>query len=182
MLTEEVQLLSPPCHFSFVTPMPIPFPYNIEPPAPPEVVEDQGAYIEKWLSKREAVHEHHSTSDAPLRIYKPENRDQPRELIGISETGLRDCFPHIEVGDAFGTLGTPSLSNTFDSEGDPVLSDSEDLVSARQEFIDVLSGHHVLMSAPNSEIPFAPWSLRYSGHQFGSWAGQLGDGRAISIR
>lgn len=28
---------------------------------------------------------------------------------------------------------------------------------------------------------FAPWSLRYSGHQFGSWAGQLGDGRAITV-
>ncbi|OBZ72114.1 hypothetical protein A0H81_07825 [Grifola frondosa] len=28
---------------------------------------------------------------------------------------------------------------------------------------------------------WAPWSLRYSGHQFGVWAGQLGDGRAISI-
>ncbi|KAF9506441.1 hypothetical protein BS47DRAFT_1305262, partial [Hydnum rufescens UP504] len=27
---------------------------------------------------------------------------------------------------------------------------------------------------------YAPWSLRYSGHHFGTWAGQLGDGRAIS--
>lgn len=26
-----------------------------------------------------------------------------------------------------------------------------------------------------------PWSLRYGGHQFGQWAGQLGDGRAISL-
>ncbi|KAK7690814.1 hypothetical protein QCA50_005914 [Cerrena zonata] len=32
-----------------------------------------------------------------------------------------------------------------------------------------------------SSSPWAPWSLRYSGHQFGTWAGQLGDGRAISI-
>lgn len=29
---------------------------------------------------------------------------------------------------------------------------------------------------------YAPWSLCYGGHQFGSWAGQLGDGRAISLR
>ncbi|KAJ7608138.1 hypothetical protein DFH06DRAFT_946492, partial [Mycena polygramma] len=28
---------------------------------------------------------------------------------------------------------------------------------------------------------FAPWAVRYSGHQFGTWAGQLGDGRATSI-
>jgi hypothetical protein len=162
--------------------MPIPFPYDIEPPVPPEVVEDKEAYVEKWLSNREAVHERCTTLDTSLRVYTPQNRDQPRELIGLSETGLRDCFPHLEVGDAFGMLGTPSLANTFDSEGDPVASDSEDLVSARQDLIDVLSGHHTLMSPYDSETPFAPWSLRYSGHQFGSWAGQLGDGRAISIR
>ena len=26
-----------------------------------------------------------------------------------------------------------------------------------------------------------PYSMRYGGHQFGNWAGQLGDGRAISL-
>ena len=26
-----------------------------------------------------------------------------------------------------------------------------------------------------------PWAARYGGHQFGNWAGQLGDGRAISL-
>ena len=26
-----------------------------------------------------------------------------------------------------------------------------------------------------------PYSTRYGGHQFGNWAGQLGDGRAISL-
>lgn len=26
-----------------------------------------------------------------------------------------------------------------------------------------------------------PWAANYGGHQFGSWAGQLGDGRAISL-
>ena len=26
-----------------------------------------------------------------------------------------------------------------------------------------------------------PWALCYGGHQFGFWAGQLGDGRAISL-
>lgn len=28
---------------------------------------------------------------------------------------------------------------------------------------------------------YAPWSNAYSGHQFGQWAGQLGDGRAITL-
>jgi uncharacterized protein YdiU (UPF0061 family) len=40
----------------------------------------------------------------------------------------------------------------------------------------------MLISGDEADVSFAPWSLRYSGHQFGAWARQLGDGRAISIR
>ena len=34
-----------------------------------------------------------------------------------------------------------------------------------------------------SELPQGaqPWAFRYGGHQFGSWAGRLGDGRAINL-
>ncbi len=43
-----------------------------------------------------------------------------------------------------------------------------------QEMINVLSG--------NGSLPgMQPWAACYGGHQFGNWAGQLGDGRAISI-
>ena len=44
----------------------------------------------------------------------------------------------------------------------------------RQEFIDTVSGNRTL---PQSQ----PISAVYSGHQFGVWAGQLGDGRAILL-
>lgn len=120
------------------------------------------------------------------------HRDTPLELIGLSETALRDCVPHLDVGDSFAVLGAPSLASEFDDAGDPQPSDISEAVAARQDLIDVLSGHCVLMSpveedaigdsAEHTKVPFAPWSLRYSGHQFGSFAGQLGDGRAISIR
>ena len=166
------------------------FPYDIETPLdrPPS---DPNEYIEKWLSDRESLHlqaplsgSHPSVS---LRKYSSKDQAQTLDLIGISETALRDCVPHLDVGDAFAILGTPSLSNEFDDEGDPQPSGVTELVDARQDLVDVLSGHSTLMSPPNTEappdsIPFAPWSLRYSGHQFGSWAGQLGDGRAISVR
>ena len=34
----------------------------------------------------------------------------------------------------------------------------------------------------NQPLPgMTPWATRYGGHQFGHWAGQLGDGRAISL-
>ena len=191
-LQRRARLLAPQSHFSYVSPLPLPFPYDIEPPVPSEPVEDQGLYVEKWLSNREAVHERTPTSNMAssiLRKYFPENRDQPRELMGLSETGLKDCLPHLDVGDAFSLLGAPALANYVDEEGSPCPSDSEAVVSVRQELVDVLSGHAILMSGSKTDTggdgsgpAFAPWSLRYSGHQFGTWAGQLGDGRAISIR
>jgi len=184
------QLLPGPSHFSHVSPFPVPFPYDIEPLVPAAASDDKVSYIEKWLAEREAVHPlplSNKYPDAPLRKYEAKNRSQPIDLIGISQTGLSDCVPHLDVGDAFAILGAPSLSNEFDDEGDPQPSDIEDVVVARQDLVDVLSGQYTLMSSPEEDsnrenVPFAPWSLRYSGHQFGSWAGQLGDGRAISIR
>jgi uncharacterized protein YdiU (UPF0061 family) len=44
----------------------------------------------------------------------------------------------------------------------------------RQEFIDTFSGNRILTQSQ-------PLSAVYSGHQFGVWAGQLGDGRAILL-
>ncbi len=33
-------------------------------------------------------------------------------------------------------------------------------------------------TTPTGTLPYA---MRYGGHQFGNWAGQLGDGRAIAL-
>ncbi len=43
-----------------------------------------------------------------------------------------------------------------------------------EEFVTVFSGNSVL---PNN----IPYAMCYGGHQFGQWAGQLGDGRAINL-
>lgn len=43
-----------------------------------------------------------------------------------------------------------------------------------QEFLDIFSGTELL---PDT----SPYAMCYGGHQFGSWAGQLGDGRAINL-
>jgi len=45
---------------------------------------------------------------------------------------------------------------------------------AKPTSADVLGGNRVL---PGMQ----PYAARYGGHQFGSWAGQLGDGRAITL-
>lgn len=46
--------------------------------------------------------------------------------------------------------------------------------TAKAAWAEVLSGNRVLEG-------MLPIATRYGGHQFGSWAGQLGDGRAISL-
>lgn len=51
------------------------------------------------------------------------------------------------------------------------LSDTE---CRRQRFADIFAGNEVL---PGMD----PYAMCYGGHQFGNWAGQLGDGRAINL-
>ncbi|MFN7271353.1 MAG: protein adenylyltransferase SelO [Gammaproteobacteria bacterium] len=46
--------------------------------------------------------------------------------------------------------------------------------TAGSRALDILAGNAL---APGMQ----PWSARYGGHQFGNWAGQLGDGRAITL-
>lgn len=48
----------------------------------------------------------------------------------------------------------------------------EDILSA--DFLNVFSGNSVY---PGTR----PYAMSYAGHQFGNWAGQLGDGRAINL-
>ncbi len=43
-----------------------------------------------------------------------------------------------------------------------------------EEFTQILSGNRLLKNE-------APYAMCYGGHQFGNWAGQLGDGRAINL-
>jgi uncharacterized protein YdiU (UPF0061 family) len=50
--------------------------------------------------------------------------------------------------------------------------DIEDLNS--EDFLDIFSGRKIAVGS-------SPYAMCYGGHQFGHWAGQLGDGRAINI-
>ncbi|KIJ12837.1 hypothetical protein PAXINDRAFT_101049 [Paxillus involutus ATCC 200175] len=183
-IQRRARLLPPPAHFSYVNPMPLEFPYEVA--TPDSAIEDKAAYIEKWLAEHEATVPTETAVGKSnlneLSKFIPKARDQRRELIGLSETCLRDCLPHLDVGDAFLSLGHPTLVPSNAEEQDRQHS-SPEAEGVSQELVDVLAGHAVLMSADGAtgENGFAPWSLRYSGHQFGVWAGQLGDGRAISI-
>ncbi|KAL8996183.1 MAG: hypothetical protein Q9169_004249 [Polycauliona sp. 2 TL-2023] len=48
------------------------------------------------------------------------------------------------------------------------------------EFKALVAGNKIYWD-PSTEKGIYPWAQCYGGYQFGSWAGQLGDGRAISL-
>ena len=52
--------------------------------------------------------------------------------------------------------------------------DLDDSVASSEAFLAVLSGNRILQQ-------MQPYAMCYGGHQFGNWAGQLGDGRAIIL-
>lgn len=140
-------------------------------------------YIERKLVALEPLEEQSlppTVHGSQYKKFASDNRDPERVLIGLSEAGLRDCVPGLDVGDGFSLIGKPSLLPSEDGNESTAATPEE--IAARQELVDVLSGRSMLIPFDENGDPVSgPWSLRYSGHQFGTWAGQLGDGRAISI-
>jgi uncharacterized protein YdiU (UPF0061 family) len=68
--------------------------------------------------------------------------------------------------------GTPRLIHA--NQAAAALLDLDIAVFNDPRFVEVLAGHRPLEG-------FSPLAMVYSGHQFGVWAGQLGDGRALLI-
>ena len=66
----------------------------------------------------------------------------------------------------------PSLIHASDRSGESLGCLRKILLSA--DFLNTFSGNTVY---PGTK----PYALSYAGHQFGNWAGQLGDGRAINL-
>ena len=66
----------------------------------------------------------------------------------------------------------PKVIHTSKEMADELGISEEDLQS--EFFRDIVTGNQVY---PNTK----PYAMCYGGHQFGNWAGQLGDGRAINL-
>jgi uncharacterized protein YdiU (UPF0061 family) len=66
----------------------------------------------------------------------------------------------------------PSLIHTSNEVANIIGLSLADLKS--KEFLNVFTGNNVLDKT-------TPYAMCYGGHQFGHWAGQLGDGRAINL-
>ncbi|KAK4049153.1 hypothetical protein OIV83_004327 [Microbotryomycetes sp. JL201] len=144
--------------FTYVSPLPLTFPYNTKElnDSRPESENDT---IEDVLAKLEPSRDHvvaTVANGAPTAYEAPLRQrsswPEPR-LLALSHKCLQEWLPQLDPGE----------------EGS----------RKRKLLIDILGGKTVIVR--EGEESFAPWSLCYGGHQFGSWANQLGDGRAISI-
>lgn len=163
-------------HFSFVTPLPVEFPFGV----PDKLIKQLEAAGQKDIDVETLLAQYEPRLDQPVRYegteatgdtlsaYTSPLREQAlskAELFGLSQRCIDDCLPDLDVGDAFEVIKNKGAAQSHNV--------------ARQQLVDVLSGN--VVAAKTGEKPFAPWSLCYGGHQFGSWANQLGDGRAISV-
>jgi uncharacterized protein YdiU (UPF0061 family) len=94
-------------------------------------------------------------------------RDLPADpvLINVPRQVSNACYTRVEPT----AVAAPKLLAWSDALGD-LLGLSRPSAPA----VEVLGGNRVL---PGMQ----PYAARYGGHQFGHWAGQLGDGRAITL-
>jgi len=110
------------------------------------------------MSGIEFITDHWYVDDLPG---DPDTRNERRQVIGAAWSPVRP---------------TPTAAPTMIAHSPEVAAaiglDQAAVVS--NEFARVFSGNEV----PDG---MAPHAMNYGGHQFGNWAGQLGDGRAIAL-
>lgn len=149
----RARLVDPNVHFSYVRPLVLGFPYDIRFPTEPDSEE-----VQTGLDKAAFIEDWIAKREPNVPVgdlLVPEEDDSgTRLLLSISPSAL----PFLDVGNA------PSL--LYDASAKPD--------EAANELLQVLGGVAIRKD-------FEPYALRYSGHQFGSWAGQLGDGRATTV-
>jgi serine/tyrosine/threonine adenylyltransferase len=114
-----------------------------------------------------------ATSDRPLDALRWDHRFTTLLPADSEPTNRRRQV----IGAAFSRVVPTPVSAprtlAWSQEVAALLGLPEELVGS-QDFAEVFGGNRV----PSGADPFA---MCYGGHQFGNWAGQLGDGRAIAI-
>lgn len=98
------------------------------------------------------------------------NRELPADPVsGPARRQVTEaCFSYIYPKET----AHPSMIHTSPEMANDLGLTAEDVNS--EEFLNIFTGNAVY---PNT----TPYAMCYGGHQFGNWAGQLGDGRAINL-
>ena len=94
----------------------------------------------------------------------PADSNETNETRQVLNACFSYVFPRIP--------SNPKLIHASEEVAELIGISVEDLES--EDFLNYFSGKKVI---PNSR----PYAMNYAGHQFGNWAGQLGDGRAILL-
>ena len=94
----------------------------------------------------------------------PADSNETNETRQVLNACFSYVFPRIP--------SNPKLIHASEEVAELIGISEEDLES--EDFLNYFSGKKVI---PNSR----PYAMNYAGHQFGNWAGQLGDGRAILL-
>ena len=81
---------------------------------------------------------------------------------------VESCFSYVTPQ----KTNAPKMLHFSEAMGEELGLTTKDLHS--EEFLNIFTGNALI---PNS----SPYAMCYGGHQFGNWAGQLGDGRAINL-
>ncbi|NNK23518.1 MAG: YdiU family protein [Winogradskyella sp.] len=90
-------------------------------------------------------------------------------IVGNTRRQVKNaCFSYVTPK----KTSKPKLIHVSEDFAKDLGISKDDLQS--KEFLNIMTGNQVL----NNTTPYA---MCYGGHQFGNWAGQLGDGRAINL-
>lgn len=110
------------------------------------------------------------------------------DMKRLSEIEFKKDFVNTFEGDDSGDLSPRQTPGKLYSKAIPTPVNAPKLLAWSEDFgnhlgintpkdqkdIDILGGNHIIPS-------MYPYAACYAGHQFGNWAGQLGDGRAITL-
>lgn len=116
-----------------------------------------------------------------------ENTSQ--RLGPLENIKLKQLFTSALTGQSNGNTYPHEVTNAVWSKVQPVAASDPSLVAWSSEMaatlgIDIASNRTLAAKIfTGTDIPTdsCPYAMRYGGHQFGGWAGQLGDGRAIAL-
>ncbi|XP_024086355.1 uncharacterized protein LOC106664540 isoform X2 [Cimex lectularius] len=101
------------------------------------------------------------------------------KILDLPIDGIRDNFVRrMMKGVVFSRVAPTPLASprlvSFSAEALDEILDLDPVVVKSRDFVEFIAGNKLLPSS-------TPLAHRYGGHQFGTWAAQLGDGRAIVL-
>lgn len=132
-----------------------------------------------WLSFQNLIMTYSNSNSIPLVADINEWQFTPLKLLSLPVDDIKDNYVRRNVPGVLFSHVTPTqlTSPKLVCYSEGVLTNilnMDSKITKTKEFTEFIAGNKIL----NSSVPVAH---RYGGHQFGNWAMQLGDGRAILL-